>query len=79
MHSSLDAPYTNEISQESLRHLDDLYLEPRQLEGYGEDVAAFVSRQKAFVEAHPPIAIYRVATEAARRVTAERSSKCHRR
>ncbi|MFL6969501.1 MULTISPECIES: hypothetical protein [Pseudomonas] len=63
MHSSLDAPYTNEISQESLRHLDDLYLEPRQLEGYGEDVAAFVSRQKAFVEAHPPIAIYRVATE----------------
>lgn len=63
MHSSLDAPYTNEISHEALRHLDDLYLEPRLLEGYGEDVAAFVSRQKAFVEAHPPIAIYRVATE----------------
>ncbi|MCP1453829.1 hypothetical protein [Pseudomonas kilonensis] len=63
MHSSLDAPYTNEISHEALRHLDDLYLEPRQLEGYGEEVAAFMSRQKAFVEAHPPIAIYRVATE----------------
>ncbi|MCQ6255873.1 hypothetical protein [Pseudomonas sp. Q11] len=63
MHSSLDAPYTNEISRESLLHLDDLYLEPRQLEGYGEEVAAFVNRQKAFVEAHPPIAIYRVATE----------------
>ncbi|MBV4554581.1 hypothetical protein HU742_025860 [Pseudomonas sp. SWRI102] len=64
MHSSLDAPYTNEISHESLLHLDDLYLEqPRQLEGYGEEVAAFMSRQKAFVEAHPPIAIYRVATE----------------
>jgi hypothetical protein len=63
MHSSLDAPYTNEISHEALRHLDDLYLEPRLLEGYGEDVAAFVSRQKAFVEAHPPVAIYRVATE----------------
>ncbi|AXA56065.1 PAAR domain-containing protein [Pseudomonas thivervalensis] len=63
MHSSLDAPYTNEISHESLRHLDDLYLEPRQLEGYGEEVAAFMNRQKVFVEAHPPIAIYRVATE----------------
>ena len=63
MHSSLDAPYTNEISCESLRHLDDLYLEPRQLEGYGEEVTAWVNRQKAFVEAHPPIAIYRVATE----------------
>lgn len=63
MHSSLDAPYTNEISYESLRHLDDLFLEPRQLEGYGEEVAAFMNRQKAFVEAHPPIAIYRVATE----------------
>ena len=63
MHSTLDAPYTNEISREALRHLDDLYLEPRQLEGYGEEVAAFMSRQKAFVEAHPPIAIYRVATE----------------
>lgn len=63
MHSSLDAPYTNEISRESLFHLDDLYLEPRQLEGYGEEVAAWVNRQKAFVEAHPPIAIYRVATE----------------
>ena len=63
MHSSLEAHYTNEISHEALRHLDDLYLEPRLLEGYGEDVAAFVCRQKAFVEAHPPIAIYRVATE----------------
>ncbi|MBD9464820.1 PAAR domain-containing protein [Pseudomonas sp. Pdm06] len=63
MHSSLDAPYTNEISREALCHLDDLYLEQRHLEGYGEEVAAFVNRQKAFVQAHPPIAIYRVATE----------------
>lgn len=63
MPSSLNGPYTNDISLESLRHLDDLYLEPRQLEGYGEEVAAFINRQKAYVEAHPPIAIYRVATE----------------
>lgn len=60
MHSSLQAPYTNDIS---LEHLDDLYLEERSLEGYDEEVVAFINRQKAFVEAHPPIAVYRVATE----------------
>ena len=45
MHSPLDALYTNEISREALCHLDDLYLEQRHLEGYGEEVAAFVNRQ----------------------------------
>jgi len=63
MHSSLYAPYTNEVSCDYLRHLDDLYLAQQQLDGVDEKVITFINRQKAFVKAHPPIAIYRVATE----------------
>ncbi|AUM72680.1 PAAR domain-containing protein [Pseudomonas fluorescens] len=63
MHSSSYTPYTNEVSREYLRHLDDLYLEQQALDGFDEKVIAFLNQQKAFVMAHPPIAIYRVATE----------------
>ena len=63
MPPSLQAPYTNEISREHLRHLDDLYRVQQQWDGCDEKVLSFIRRQKAYVEAHPPIAIYRVATE----------------
>jgi len=63
MHSSSYTPYTNEVSREYLRHLDDLYLEQQPLDGFDEKVITFLNQQKAFVMAHPPIAIYRVATE----------------
>lgn len=63
MNEPLLSPYTNEVSAEYLLHLDDLYLEQQQLDGYSEEVVAWINRQKAFVEAHPPIAIHRVATE----------------
>ncbi len=63
MNELLLSPYTNEVSAEYLRHLDDLYLEQRQLDGYSKEVVAWINRQKAHVQAHPPIAIYRVATE----------------
>ncbi|BBP56942.1 hypothetical protein [Pseudomonas sp. St316] len=63
MHSTLYASYTNEVSCEYLRHLDDLYVVQQQLDGVDEKVITFINQQKAFVEAHPPIAIYRVATE----------------
>lgn len=80
MHSSLDAPYTNEISHESLLHLDDLYLEqPRQLEGYGEEVAAFMSRQKPSSKLIRQSPSTEWPPREARRAMAERSSKCHRR
>ncbi|MCL6704234.1 hypothetical protein [Pseudomonas sp. T1.Ur] len=63
MHSSYRATFTNEATDDYLRHLDDLYLERQQFDGYGEEVEAFMEKQKAYVQAHPPIAIYRVATQ----------------
>lgn len=56
--------YTNEASAERLSHMDDLYFEPeRLLEGCDEEIAELLKRHQAYAKAHPPIALYRVATE----------------
>ncbi|MBT2342046.1 MULTISPECIES: hypothetical protein [Pseudomonas] len=55
--------YTNEASTEYLSHLDDIYFEQDRLEGRDEQGAALLKQQQAYAKAHPPIAIYRVATE----------------
>ncbi|WP_434573177.1 PAAR domain-containing protein [Pseudomonas sp. Z3-6] len=63
MNASLHLAYTNEASPDFLSHLDDCYFKERQPSGIGEEISAFVVKQRAYVKAHPPIAIYRVATE----------------
>lgn len=55
--------YTNEVSSEFLRTLDKSPFTEQQLAGFNEEAMAIINRQKAYVEAHPPIAIYRIATE----------------
>jgi len=63
MHASLQLAYTNEASAEYLRRLDDSPFTVQQLAGFDEHALASVSQQQAYAQAHPPIAIYRVATE----------------
>ena len=55
--------YTNEASPEYLSHLDDLHFEPDRLEGCVEEVATLLRQQQAYVKAHPPRGIYRLAAE----------------
>lgn len=56
MHASLQLAYTNEVSAEYLSHMDDCYFKEQQ-------PSSFIDEKRAYVKAHPPIAIYRVATE----------------
>jgi hypothetical protein len=63
MHASLQLAYTNEASAEYLRRLDDSPFTDQQLAGFDEHALASVNQQQAYAQAHPPIAIYRVATE----------------
>lgn len=63
MTASLLPPRTNEVCAEYLNHLDDFCFEPDRLEGCVEEVATLLEQQQAYVKAHPPIAIYRIATE----------------
>ncbi|MDB6141771.1 MAG: hypothetical protein JWP80_815 [Pseudomonas sp.] len=55
--------YTNEVSPEYLRTLDNSPFTEQQLAGFCEEALAIVNKQRAYVKAHPPIAIYRIATE----------------
>jgi hypothetical protein len=55
--------YTNEVSQEVLRTLDASPFTDQQLAKFGEEAALCVQQQNAYCNAHPPVAIYRLATE----------------
>jgi hypothetical protein len=48
---------------EFLRTLDNSPFTEQQLAGFNEQALAIVNQQQAYAKAHPPIAIYRVATE----------------
>ena len=63
MHASLQLAFTNEASAEYLRRLDDSPFTDQQLAGFDEHGLAIVHRRQAYAQVHPPIAIYRVATE----------------
>lgn len=63
MNASLPPLYTNEVSPEFLRTLDNSPFTEQQLAGFSEQALAVVNQQQAYAAAHPPIAIYRVATE----------------
>lgn len=63
MNASLPLLYTNEVSPEFLRTLDNSPFTEQQLADFDEQALAIVNQRQAYVKAHPPIAIYRVATE----------------
>jgi hypothetical protein len=63
MNGLLQPLLTNEVSPEFLRRLDDSPFTEEQLAGFDDKVSAIIQRQRAYAKAHPPRAIYRVATE----------------
>ncbi|WP_458131173.1 hypothetical protein [Pseudomonas sp. R3-41] len=63
MNASLHLAYTNEASPEFLLCLDDCPFTKQQLADFDEQSLAIVHQQQTYAKAHPPIAIYRVATE----------------
>ena len=63
MNAPLHPLYTNEVSPEFLRRLDDSPFTEQQLAGFNEQALAIVNQQQAYAKAHPPLAIYRVAAE----------------
>jgi len=48
---------------EFLRTLDKAPFTEQELAGFNEQVLAIVNEKQAYVKAHPPIAVYRVATD----------------
>ena len=63
MNAALPLLHTNEVSPEFLRTLDKSPFTEQQLAGFNEQALAIVNESQAYAKAHPPIAIYRVATE----------------
>jgi hypothetical protein len=63
MNAALLPPYPNETSPEFLRTLCQSRFSPEQLASFNKDALARVHQQEAYAQAHPPIAIYRIATE----------------
>ena len=63
MNTATPSLYTNEVSPERLRALDNSIFTEQQLAIFSEQVLAIVNKNRAYAKAHPPIAIYRVATE----------------
>ncbi|MCI8208559.1 hypothetical protein AUC61_03330 [Pseudomonas sp. S25] len=55
--------YTNEFTPELLRSLDVSPFSEQQLAEFSEEALNCVREQQAYRKAHPPVAIYRFATE----------------
>ncbi|VVO12272.1 PAAR domain-containing protein [Pseudomonas fluorescens] len=63
MNAPLHPLYTNEVSPEFLRRLDDSPFTEQQLAGFNEQALAIIRQRQAYAKTHPPLAIYRWATE----------------
>jgi hypothetical protein len=63
MNASLSLLYTNEVSPEFLSQLDKSPFTEQQLASFNEQALEVVNQRRAYNQTHPPIAIYRVATE----------------
>lgn len=63
MNATLLPLYTNELSAEVLRTLDKSPFTDQQLAGLNEQALAIANQQQAYTKSHPPIAIYRAATD----------------
>jgi hypothetical protein len=55
--------YTNEVSQDYFRECDQQPFTEEQLASFNEKAREHVQQQQVYLEKHPPIAIYRLATE----------------
>lgn len=55
--------YTNEVSPELLRSLDNVPFSEEQIAQFREEAWAIIHEQQAYFRNHPPRAIYRFATE----------------
>lgn len=62
MIAELPLLYTNQVSPEFLQTLDKSHFTEQQLAGFNEHALAVVNDHQAYAKAHPPIAVYRVAT-----------------
>lgn len=63
MNAPLHLSYTNEVTSEFLRTLDNSLFTEQQLADFSEDALEIIHQQQAYIDAHPPLAIYRLATE----------------
>ncbi|VVP46358.1 hypothetical protein PS838_05120 [Pseudomonas fluorescens] len=63
MNAPLHPLYTNEVSPEFLRSLNDSPFTEQQVAQFGEQARAIIRQQQDYVFAHPPVAVYRWATE----------------
>ncbi|HEY0290249.1 MAG TPA: hypothetical protein VGC62_25110 [Pseudomonas sp.] len=63
MNAPLTPSYTNEVSAEYLRTLNKSVFTEEQLAGFSEETLAIFRKQQAYTAAHPPIGIFRLATE----------------
>ena len=63
MTAPLHPVYTNEVTPEYLRTVGRSPFTEQQLAGFSEEYMVHIRQQQAYCEAHPPTAIYRLATE----------------
>jgi hypothetical protein len=63
MTAPLHPVYTNEVTPEYLRTLGRSPFTEQQLAGFSEESMELVRQRQAYYEAHPAIAVYRMATE----------------
>lgn len=66
MNESLPLSYTNEVTADYLQTLDKSPFTSEQLAGFSEEGLAPIRQQEAYQRAHPPVGIYRLATEGSR-------------
>ncbi len=63
MNATLLPLYVNELSAEVLRTLDKSPFTDQQFAGLDDQALAIVNQQQAYTKSHPPIVIYRAATD----------------
>lgn len=59
----MSTAFTNEVSPEFLQTLNASTFTDQQLAEFGEEATLCVQQQQAYRDTHPPVAIYRLATE----------------
>ncbi|WP_223549391.1 hypothetical protein [Pseudomonas sp. A-B-19] len=63
MNAPLQPLYTNDVSPEYLRSLDNPHFTEQQIAQFHEHAQVVVRQQQAYIDTHPAIAIFRCATE----------------
>lgn len=63
MNDPCTSPYTNDASADFLSHLDKPRFTEQTLAAFNKQALEIVNQQQAYIDAHPSIAIYRIATQ----------------